>query len=162
VVGLFLLNLLKGLPNFQAILYRDDGLGVTSSTPRLQEKLKQNIVKIFADQDLGITIEINLKRVNFLDVTLDLESGLYKPYRKPGDRPLYVTAHSNHPPLILKNLPLGIERRLSDNSSNEHVFNEAIPVYQAELARCGYSHQLKLGSIPLLAWMWPPILAENF
>ena len=56
VVGLFLLNLLKGLPNFQAILYRDDGLGVTSSTPRLQEKLKQNIVKIVADQDLGITI----------------------------------------------------------------------------------------------------------
>ena len=35
LVGLFLLNLLKGLPNFEAILYRDDGLGVTSSTPRL-------------------------------------------------------------------------------------------------------------------------------
>jgi hypothetical protein len=90
VVGLFL------LPIFQAILYRDDGLGVTSSTPRL------NIVKTFTEQDLGITIEINLKRVNFLDVTLDLESGLYKPYRKPGDRPLYVSAHSNQPPLILK------------------------------------------------------------
>ena len=45
-------------------------------------------VKIFADQDLGITIEINLKRVNFLDVTLDLESGVYKPYRKTGERPL--------------------------------------------------------------------------
>ena len=40
LVGLFLLNLLKGLPNFEAILYRDDGLGVTSSTPRLQEKLR--------------------------------------------------------------------------------------------------------------------------
>ena len=46
MVVLFLLNLLKGLPNFQAILYRDDGLGVNSLTPRLQEKMKQNIVKI--------------------------------------------------------------------------------------------------------------------
>ena len=143
IVGLFLLNLLKGLPNFQAILYRDDGLGVTSSTPRLQEKLRQSIVKIFAEQKLTITIEINLKRVNFLDVTLDLESGLYKPYRKPGDRPLYVSADSNHPPLILQNIPAGIERRLSDNSSNEEVFKEAIPIYQAELERCGFSHQLK-------------------
>ena len=77
--------------------YTDDGLGVTSSTPRLQEKLRQNIVKLFAEQDLAITIEINLKRVNFLGVTLDLESGLFKPYRKPGDRPRYVSAHSNHP-----------------------------------------------------------------
>ena len=143
IVGLFLLDLLKRLPNFQAILYRDDGLGVTSSTPRLQEKLRQNIVKLFAEQDLAITIEINLKRVNFLDVTLDLESGLFKPYRKPGDRPRYVSAHSNHPPLILKNIPSGIERRLSDNSANEQVFNEASPIYQAELDRCGFTHQLK-------------------
>ena len=109
----------------------------------MQEKLRQSIVEIFAEQKLAITIEINLKRVDYLDVTLDLDTGLFQPYRKPGDRPLYVTAHSNHPPLILKNLPLGIERRLSDNSANEQVFNEAIPVYQAELERCGFSHQLK-------------------
>ena len=85
------------LPNFQTILYRDDGLGITTSSPRLQEKLKQNIIRIFAQQELKITIEINLTRVNYLDITMDLETGLYKPYRKPGDRPLYVSASSNHP-----------------------------------------------------------------
>ena len=143
IVGLFLLDKIRDLPNFQAILYRDDGLGVTSSTPRLQEKLRQQIIQRFKDQDLAITIEINLARVDFLDVTLYLDTGLYKPYKKPGDRPLYVSAHSNHPPQILRNIPLGIERRISDNSANEQIFKEAAPIYQAELDRCGYNHQLK-------------------
>ena len=109
----------------------------------LQEKLRQNIVRIFAEQELKITIEINLTRVDYLDITMNLESGLFKPYRKPGDRPLYVSAKSNHPPLILKNIPAGIERRLSDNSANEQIFMEAVPIYQAELDRCGYTHKLE-------------------
>ena len=138
-----MLSLLDSLPNFQTILYRDDGLGVTSSSPRLQEKLKQDIIRIFAEQKLGITIEINLTRVDYLDITMDLETGLYKPYRKPGDRPLYVSAKTNHSPLILKNIPAGIERRLSDNSSNEQIFREAAPVYQTELDRCGFTYKLE-------------------
>ena len=81
--------------------------------------------------------------MNFLDVTLDLETGLYKPFRKPGDRPLYVSAHSNHPPQILKNLPHGIERRLSDNSANQAIFEAAVPPYQKELDRCGYKYKLE-------------------
>ena len=143
IVGLFMLSKLAVLPNFKTIIYRDDGLAITSSSPRLQEKLRQSIIGIFAEQGLAITIEINLTRVQYLDVDLDLETGLYKPYRKPGDRPLYVSAHSNHPPQILKNLPSGIEKRLSENSANEQVFMEAAPVYQAELDRCGFSHKLK-------------------
>ena len=143
LVGLFMLSKLTNLPNFKAIIYRDDGLAITSSSPRLQEKLRQNIIRIFEEQELAITIEINLARVDYLDVTLNLETGIYKPYRKPGDRPLYVSAHSNHPPLVLKNIPSGIERRISDNSANQEVFEEAAPVYQAELDRCGFSHKLE-------------------
>ena len=57
--------------------------------------------------------------------------------------PPYVSAYSNHPPQVLKNIPLGVERRISDNSANEELFNEAAPPYQTELDRCGYSHKLK-------------------
>ena len=85
-----MLSKLVGLPNFQAILYRDDGLGITPSSPRQTEKLRQTIIKVFKDKDLDITIEVGLTRVNFLDVTLDLEKEVFKPYRKPGDKPLYV------------------------------------------------------------------------
>ena len=143
LVGLYMLSQLRRIPNFQTILYRDDGLAVTSSTPRQQEKLKQEIIKIFGENEMKITIEINLVRVDYLDVTLDLETGLFKPYRKPGDKPVYVSALSNQPPQILKNIPKGIERRLSDNSANEEIFKEAIPVYQAELERGGFTHKLE-------------------
>ena len=148
IVGLFLLHLLKDLPNFNTILYRDDGLAVTPSSPRLQEKLRQSIIKIFADQGLKITIAINQSRVDYLDITMDLEEGTHKPYRKPGDKPLYVSSQSNHPPKILKNIPVGIERRLSNNSANKQIFDEAAPVYQAELDRCGYEHKLEYNPKP--------------
>ena len=114
IVGLFLLSDLVKLKNFNPILYRDDGLGVTNSTTRQTEKLRQSIIKVFKDNNLNITIETGLSRVDFLDVTLDLERDTYKPFRKPGDKPLYVNAWSNHPPGILKNIPQGINRRLCD------------------------------------------------
>ena len=147
VVGLFILSKLVILPNFQAILYRDDGLGITSSTPRQTEKLRQAITKVFKDNNLNITIEVGLVKVNFLDVTLDLNNGTHKPFRKPGDKPMYVNSWSNHPPRVLKNIPVSINKRLCEISSSEEVFLEAIPPYQAELEKCGYTHKL--------AWIEP-------
>ena len=142
LVGLFMLDKLQALQNFETIIYRDDGLAVTSSTPRQQEKLKQEIIRIFGEQGMKITIEINLRRVDYLDVTLDLDTELYKPYRKPGDRPVYVHSQSNHPPQVIKNIPAGIERRLVQNSCNEDVLLQSVPDYQQELDRCGYTHKL--------------------
>ena len=45
--------------------------------------MRQEIVKVFSEHGFEITIFINLKRVDFLDITLDLEKGTFKPYRKP-------------------------------------------------------------------------------
>ena len=109
----------------------------------VQEKLRQGIIKIFGEQDLKITITINQTRVDYLDLTMDLETGLYQPYRKPGDSPLYISAMSNHPPQVFKNIPKGIERRISDNSSNQQIFEKAAPMYQAELERRGYTYKLE-------------------
>ena len=60
-----------------------------------------------------ITVEINLPRMDMLDVTFDLPSGKYWPYRKPNNEPLYIHSKSNHPPSILKHLPKNINDRLS-------------------------------------------------
>ena len=46
---------------------------------------------------------------------------------------MYVTAASNHPPMVIKNIPLGINKRLVDISSNEQVFKEAAEFYQTQL-----------------------------
>ena len=67
--------------------YRDDSIGVISMNPRQTELAKKEICKIFKQNDLSITIDVNHKVVNFLDVTLDLSSELYKPFMKPKDCP---------------------------------------------------------------------------
>ena len=90
-----------------------------------------------------MTIEANLKVVDFLDVTLDLKSGIHKPFMKPNNTPLYVNRESNHPPSIVKNIPESINRRLSSISSNKAVFDEAAPPYQEALRKSGYEHKLE-------------------
>ena len=100
------------------------------------------ICKIFKANKLSITIEVNLKVVNFLDITLDLNSGVYKPYMKPNDNPIYIHTKSNHPPAIIRNIPESVNRRLSSISKNEQVFKEAIPPYQEALSKSGFDYQL--------------------
>ena len=124
-------------------LYRDDGIAVCKATPREIEKTKQEVSNVFKSNGLKITIEANKKVVNFLDVTFDLSSGAYKPYMKPNNKLLYVHRLSNHPPTLLKNIPQNINKRLTNISSNEQVFNEAIAPYQQALDESGYNFKLK-------------------
>ena len=104
---------------------------------------KERICKIFRKCDLKITIEANKKVVNFLDVTLDLNTEKFKPYSKPSSTPLYVHSKSNHPPNIIKNIPESVNRRLSEISSDEAVFNEAATPYQDALYKSGYTYKLE-------------------
>ena len=46
-------------------------------------------------------------------------------------------------PNVLKNIPLGINQRLSRISANEEVFNKAVPPYQQALEKSGFKHKLK-------------------
>ena len=73
LVGLYLLHLVTSeITDLEMGLYRDDGLCVSSATPRLTEKLRQKIVKIFQKNGLSTTSTANLTQVQFLDVTMDL------------------------------------------------------------------------------------------
>ena len=144
LVGIYILSQLKEIPYDMEIgLYRDDGLAVLDQTPQKIEKIKKEICKVFAKNNLRVTIEANKKVVNFLDVTLDLTTEKYKPYSKPTTTPLYVHSKSNHPPCIIKNIPEAINKRLSEISSDEEAFNETAPPYQEALRKSGYSHTLK-------------------
>ena len=46
------------------------------------------------------------------------------------------------PPLVLKNIPLGVNKRLSKISSNKEVFDKACKPYQEALRKSGYQHTL--------------------
>ena len=108
------------------------------------EKIRQELRQIFLAHGLKTTIEKpNLPAVNFLDVTFDLENEIYKPFRKPNDRPLYVHRHSNHPPSVLRAIPKSINKRLTSISSSAREFNRAKGDYQEALDNSGYNFVLE-------------------
>jgi len=74
--------------------------------------VKKEICRIFANNNLRITVEANKKTVNFLDLTTER----FKQYSKPATTPLYVHSRSNHPPNIIRNIPAAINKRLSEIS----------------------------------------------
>ena len=141
LVGLFLLSKLSSL-NINIGLYRDDGLAVCDLKPRQAELLRKKLCKIFQEYGLRITSTANVKNVNFLDINLDLQRGIHKPYMKPNDQPLYVDVQSNHPKSIIKNIPLSVNKRLSMISSNKEVFDAAAPPYQEALQKSGHNFEL--------------------
>ena len=142
LVGCYILSRLTEKYGNSIGLYRDDGLSAFDKTPQEIEKIKKDICKIFRDNDLKITVEANLSKVNFLDVTLDLKNGKHSPYTKEGNTPLYVHKQSNHPPSILRNIPESINRRLSEISSDKDCFDNAKDPYQDALNKSGYKYNL--------------------
>ena len=75
---------------------------------------------------LKITTIVNIERVEFLDVFLDLSTGKWTPYRKPLDTPTYVISSSCHPPSVLNQIPTSIHTRLSNLASTKHEFDLAV------------------------------------
>ena len=145
VVGLYLLNEIQmKLGSADIGLYRDDGLAIFPklSGPKA-ERIKKELVGIFKRNGLKITIDTNLKIVNFLDVTFNLINKTYYPYRKPNNTPLYINKKSNHPPQIIKQLPAMINRRICEISCNEEEFRKAKYTYKDALEKCGYNDDMK-------------------
>ena len=140
IVGSYILNLLGNILDKDLVgLYRDDGLAIVRnlSGPEIERKRKA-IIKLFKECGLNITIQTNLKIVNFLDIEMNLGTGTYRPYRKPDNMPVYINRNSNHPPTIIKEIPKAIAKRISDISSSEVVFSESMPIYSVALTKSGF------------------------
>ena len=110
---------------------------------KLSLKYNKNNIGIYRENELDIVIQCNMKTVNYLDVTLNLENSTYRPYQKENNQIKYINTESNHPPSIIKQLPLSIESRLSLLSSSEEIFNDSVTPYQDALDKSGYKHKLK-------------------
>ena len=102
--------------------------------------MRKNIIKIFKGTGFAIDIETNLKIVDFLDITFNLNNGTYRPYKKPNDLLSYINKSSNHPPQVVNQLPKTINERLSRNSSNEEVFNSSKHQYTKALRDSEYTN----------------------
>ena len=129
-------------------IYRDDGLAVAKGSGPELSSLEKNLIRLFKQEDLSITVETNIRKTDYLDVAFDLQNDLHKPFRKENDSPLYINIHSNHPPTIIKQIPKNIEKRLSYLSSNKAIFEEQKPIYEEALRKSGYKSKLEYQETP--------------
>ena len=144
LVGIYNFHLLKSIIRKENVgLYCDDGLGVLRnlSGPKT-ERLRKRITKIVKDCRLNIIIKMNWKTVDFLDVRFDLVNNTYEPYRKPNNGPVYIHKQSNHPPNIIKKLIKSINKRISDISCYDHVFNNPKETCKKALESSGFTKNL--------------------
>ena len=74
----------------------------------------------------------------FLDVTFNLATKKYFPFRKAINTPLYINAFSNSQPIIIKQLPKVINKRISDLSCNKEEFDKVKPFYESALKDSGH------------------------
>ena len=84
-----------------------------------------------------------MKTVDYLDITLNLNDGTYRPFRKPDDETNYIHVDSDHPPNIIKQLPISIEKRLSSLSSSKEIFDQSKQHYQDALKQSGHKYTLE-------------------
>ena len=77
-----------------------------------------------------------------MDVTFNLCTGRYQPYKKPKNTPTYINVNSNHQSNIIKALPDSISKQVSNISSEEATFYNAATFYNDILSATGYTKNL--------------------
>ena len=79
LVGIYILTRLATIiKKSDCGLYRDDGLVILRNEIGQQiDRTRKNIIKIFKDVGFGIDIETNSKVIDFLDITFNLNNGIY-------------------------------------------------------------------------------------
>ena len=115
---------------------------ILRSSKRAMDNLRKKLETLFSKHGLKITAETGMKTTDYLDVTLDLSDGSYKPFRKDEQIPLYVNRRSNHPPAVTKNLPSMIERRVSNRCSTKQIFETHKRDYEQALKNSGYEEKI--------------------
>ena len=102
-------------------------LGVDSYKPY------NDIIALFKEEWLSITIEKYLIESDSLDVTFNLLTEKYFRFRKTNNTPLYINALSNHPSIIIKQVPKKIIKRISDFSCIKKEFDKVKSIKKTPL-----------------------------
>ena len=142
-IGIFILDKLSSIMKISDFaLYRDDGIIALEGTKRTVDETRKKIEQIF--KEIGFQVDIPptglVKSIDFLDVTFNLNTGIYAPYRKPMNKPIFIHKDSNHPKVIKTEVPCNTEKRLSNNSSNQKTFDNAKPPYIDALKNSRFSN----------------------
>ena len=127
LVKLYLLNKIKSLLGSNNVgLYRDDGLAIVhkANGPKV-DRLRKDIISLFKYEGLSVKIDTNLIETDFSDVSFNLNTGKYFPFKKLNNTPLYIHSKSNtqsYPvtELSLTKRRLGTKRHLKTVDTKQH------------------------------------------
>ena len=165
-MGLYLLDIIRKKFGGNRIgLYRDDRLSCFQnfSGPE-SEKIKKKLCKIFKQHWLNTTGTCNLRITDFLNVTFDLRTGKYYPYRQVKNELLYTHKQSNHPPSTAKQITTMISKKISKISCDKECFDKAAPDYNIALKNNRFNKNIKFTPRPPqrrkrsrnILWFHPP------
>ena len=138
IIGIYILMKL------QSVLLKDSEGSIEMMDYELQKnyqglKWKRNRKQIIENSKrlgLSITIKMNLNVADFLDIQFKLKTNSYK-YMKPNSVPVYINKNSN-PPHVLRELQKTIEKRISNISSSNEIFDNSKTIYENTLKKSGF------------------------
>ena len=104
-----------------------------------QKKIQKKLFKIFKSNGSGITVECILIVADFLDVTFDLKSVTYYPYRARNNELLNINKYSNHLSSVVDQTPSMISNWISESSCNKNDFDKAAPDYNISFKNSGFN-----------------------
>ena len=111
------------------------------------DKAGKVVIEVFNQEDLKITTECNSTCVDFLDIFMNLKRETTSPNIKPNMNTKYVSISSSHPPAIIKSIPVGVSRRLSNISSSIQLFIQELPNYQVAMDRAGHKKKMAYSQV---------------
>ena len=145
LVGIYILDTLGRIVNSQQVgLYREGGIiYIPDSNGPKTASIQKKIIRAFKLLGFRIQIASNLKIVDFLDVTLNLNNGTFKPFSKNDSAPRYINISSNHPRSVLRQIPIAVNQRINKLSSGKKMFEENKRRYDDALKDSGFQGRLK-------------------
>lgn len=151
LIGFYVLDYLgRIVEHKQMSLYGDDGIiYIPISNNPLMSKIMEKVIRAFKLLGLKIEISSNLKIVDYLDITLNLNDNTFKSYLQVNETPDYINIHFNHRVVILKQIPNTISSRINCLSSNKDVFKKSKKkLYENTLQKSELKNNILLYSPP--------------
>ena len=145
LVGIYIRDTLGRIVNLERVgLYWDDGIiYIPDSNGLKTSSIQKKIIRAFKLLCLRIQIASNLKIVDFLDITLNLNNGMFKPFSKNDSTPRYINISSNYPRSVLRQIPNAVNQRINKLSSCKKIFEENKSRYDDALKDSGFQGRLE-------------------
>ena len=144
LVGMYILDTHGNFLDLRNVrICRGDGLiSIPNINGPLTSEIQKKVIRVFKYKGLKIEISSNLKIVNLLDVTLNLNDNSYKPFSKPNAIRTYINVSSNHLASIVEQIPNAINIRINRLSYSKNIFNNLKEFFNEALHNSGYKNKV--------------------